>query len=298
MNSALLVQVILAVIMLAVSFEITIDDIKTIPSMWKKLFLGYIMQITFLPIFMMILLFIIDPSVKIALAFLLLAACPGGNLSQLFVIRCQGNMGISIGLSFLSTLFSPLTVPGIFFLATQINPKWSEAYQKLELPWDNIFTTLLTSLFLPLLVGLWMGTKTGSAWERTRILIQKCVPWLLLILLIGAGWSFRASIPNINSLMLVMVLGISLACFTTAYFFSRFINQDYSTSVTYAWEVSIQNSGLGMVLGLVYFAHVPEVSLVCAIWGLWQMVMGVVVSGMIKKLITKNNEVVCQTNAG
>lgn len=297
MNSALIVQIILAVIMLAVSFEITLNDIKTIPQMWKKLLLGYVMQITFLPIFMMILLFIIDPTVKIALAFLLLAACPGGNLSQLFVIRCQGSMGISIGLSFLSTLFSPLTVPGIFFMATQINHKWSEAYQKLELPWDNIFTTLLTSLFLPLLVGLWMGTKTGLTWERARMLIQKCVPWLLLILLMGATWSFRSSLSGINPLMLVMVLGISLACFTTAYFFSRCINQDYTTSVTYAWEVSIQNSGLGMVLGLVYFSHVPEVSLVCALWGIWQMVMGVVVSGMIKKIISKN-EVVCQSNAG
>jgi len=67
--------------------------------------------------------------------------------------------------------------------------------------------------------------------------------------------------------------------------------------VTYAWEVSIQNSGLGMVLGLVYFSHVPEVSLVCALWGIWQMVMGVVVSGVIKKMISRE-EVVCQTNVG
>jgi predicted Na+-dependent transporter len=84
----------------------------------------------------------------------------------------------------------------------------------------------------------------------------------------------------------------------TAYFFSRCIGQDYQTSVTYAWEVSIQNSGLGMVLGIVYVPSIPEVSLVCALWGLWQMLMGVVLSGFIRKMITRNG-VVCQTsNAG
>ncbi|MBA2405476.1 MAG: hypothetical protein H0V66_11940 [Bdellovibrionales bacterium] len=295
---ALLVQIVLAVIMLAVAFEITISDIKQLPKMWKNLLLGYVMQITFLPVFMFLLLMIINPSTNMVLAFLLLASCPGGNLSQLFVIRSSGNIGISMGLSFLSTLFSPLTVPGIFFLATHANSNWSEAYKSLELPWGSIFNTLITSLFIPLFVGLWMGTKQTPGWIRSRVIIQKSVPWLLFALLAGATWSFRKSLSGIDSLMVLMVIGISMSCFMTAYFFNRFIAQDYSTSVTIAWEVSIQNSGLGMVLGLVYFSNVPEVSLVCALWGIWQMVMGVIVSGLIGKFISRN-EVVCQmSNAG
>jgi len=290
---ALLVQLVLAFIMLAVAFEITISDIKELPKMWKKLLLGYVMQITFLPAFMLVMLIFINPSINMVMAFLLLAACPGGNLSQLFVIRSNGSIGISMGLSFLSTLFSPLTVPGIFFLATHANSEWSAAYKSLELPWGSIFNTLITSLFIPLIIGLWMGTKQGPKWVTARMLIQKSVPWLLFALLVGATWSFRKSLSGIDSLMVLMVLGISLGCFITAYFFNRFIAQDYSTSVTIAWEVSIQNSGLGMVLGLVYFANIPEVSLVCAIWGIWQMFMGVIVSGLIRKFISRN-EVACQ----
>ena len=122
---------------------------------------------------------------------------------------------------------------------------------------------------------------------RARELIQESVPWLLISLLIGACWSFRESLSGINSLMLLMVMGISTGCFITAYFFTRLLTQDYSTSVTIAWEVSIQNSGLGMVLGLVYFAHIPEVSLVCALWGIWQMAMGVIVSSLIGKFVDK-----------
>lgn len=293
---ALLVQLVLAVIMLAVAFEITISDIKELPKMWKKLLLGYVMQITFLPAFMLVMLMMINPSINMVLAFLLLAACPGGNLSQLFVIRSNGNIGISMGLSFLSTLFSPLTVPGIFYLATHANSSWSEAYQSLELPWGNIFNTLITSLFIPLIIGLWMGTKQTRKWVKARILIQKSVPWLLFALLAGATWSFRKSLSGIDSLMVMMVLGISVSCFITAYFLNRFIAQDYTTSVTIAWEVSIQNSGLGMVLGLVYFSNVPEVSLVCALWGIWQMAMGVFVSGLIGKFISRK-AIVCQTSS-
>jgi predicted Na+-dependent transporter len=213
-------------------------------------------------------------------------------------MRCQGNIGISMGLSFLSTLFSPLTVPGIFFLATHVKPEWAAAYQKLSLPWGDIFVTLCLSLFLPLVAGMWLAGKTEARWVKVRTIIQKCVPWLLLFLLAGAAWNFRSSIGGIDLMMITMVLGISLSCFMTAYFFSRFMGQDYTTGVTYAWEVSIQNSGLGMVLGIVYFGNVPEVSLVCALWGIWQMVMGVVVSGVIRKIITKDGELCQSTSIG
>jgi BASS family bile acid:Na+ symporter len=282
---ALIVQVILAIIMLAVAFEITLADIKALPKMWRKLLLGYVMQITFLPAFMLLVLMFINPKINLVLAFLLLSSCPGGNLSQLFVIRSKGNIGISMGLSFLSTLFSPLTVAGIFFLATHANSTWTRAYKDLELPWGNIFNTLLTSLFIPLVIGIWMSAQAGAGWTRVRELIQKSVPWLLISLLAGACWSFRESLSGIDTTMLLMVFGISLGCFIAAYFFTFLVTRDYSTSVTIAWEVSIQNSGLGMVLGLVYFAHIPEVSLVCALWGIWQMAMGVMVSGIIGKYI-------------
>ena len=284
---ALIVQIILAIIMLAVAFEITTADIKALPKMWKRLLLGYVMQITFLPAFMLLMLIVINPRINIVMAFLLLSACPGGNLSQLFVIRSKGNIGISMGLSFLSTLFSPLSVGGIFYLATHANSAWIQAYKNLELPLGNILNTLITSIFIPLVIGIWMSSQAGAGWTRTRELIQKSVPWLLISLLIGACWSFRESLSGIDSLMLFMVMGISTGCFITAYFFTRLITRDYSTSVTIAWEVSIQNSGLGMVLGLVYFAHIPEVSLVCALWGIWQMVMGVIVSSLIGKFVHK-----------
>lgn len=291
---ALLVQIVLAVIMLAVAFELSISDIKQLPKIWKKLLLGYVMQVTFLPAFIFLMLTIINPSINLVLAFLLLAACPGGNLSQLFVIRSNGNIGLSTGLTFFSTLLSPITVPGIFFLATHSNSEWSEAYKVLELSWGNIFKTLMTSLFIPLIIGLWMRSQQTPRWTMVRELIQKSVPWLLFALLSGACWSFRNALSGIDSSMIMMVAGISISCFIVSFFLNKLMSQDYTTSVTIAWEVSIQNSGLGMVLGLVYFSNVPEVSLVCALWGIWQIAMGFLVSGVISKIFSRN-EVICQT---
>ena len=295
---ALVVQVILAVIMLAISFEITIADIKALPKIWKKLIFGYIMQITFLPTFMMILLLIVNPSIHMMLAFVLLAACPGGNLSQLFVIKSNGNLGISMGLSFLSTLLSPLTVPAIFFLATHIKPEWSAAYKELHLPWGDIFNTLVTSILIPLVIGIWIRNQEGPKWVKFRAVIEKSVSWLLFGLIAGACISFRKSLAEIDSFMMMMVFGSSIGCFLTAYLFTKLATKDYATSITIAWEVSIQNSGLGMVLGLVYFSNIPEVSLACALWGIWQMVIGTIVSGLIAKFNSRKVALCQVSNAG
>jgi bile acid:Na+ symporter, BASS family len=292
--ASVIVQLVLAIIMLAVAFEVTLKDLKALPAQWKKIIVGYLMQITFLPVYMVGLMMIIDPPPNVVLAFLLLAACPGGNLSQLFVMRSQGNIGLSMGLTFFSTLLSPLTVPLIFYLCTHSNLSWQETYKTLSLPWGDIFQTLFLSLFTPLMIGMWLGQRKSKFLIAFKKVIQKLVPILLVTLLGGAAWSFRASLHHLSYGMFLMVLGISMSCFMTTYFLSRFFGYDYETSVTYGWEVSIQNSGLGMVLGIIYFPSIPEVSLVGALWGIWQMFMGVVVSGFIRKIISRN-EVLCQT---
>jgi bile acid:Na+ symporter, BASS family len=295
---ALIVQFILAFIMLAVAFEVTIADLKSLPNQWKKLLLGYSMQVLFLPVYIIGLLLISGPSTNLVLAFLLLAACPGGNLSQLFVVRSNGSVSLSMGMTFISTILSPLTVPGIFFLATHANSDWIEAYKSLNLEWSSIFRTLFFSLFIPLVIGMWIANKKSTGWIKFRRAIQFSVPWLLFILLSGAVWSFRTSFSQVTPSMILMVAGLSFSCLLSSYLFARFIGQDHTTSITVAWEVSIQNSGLGMVLGIIYFSHVPEVTLVGALWGIWQIFMGLVISGLIKKRIFRK-EVLCQTtNAG
>lgn len=296
--SAIFVQLVLAVIMLAVAFEVTLADLKKLPQQWKKILLGYGMQIFFLPILIILMLIGINPHVNLVIAFLLLASCPGGNLSQFFVVRSGGDVGLSMGLTFLSALFSPLTVPAIFYLATHANTDWITAYKALNLEWGNIFVTLFQSLFLPLVTGMWIANQTSSFWINFKKRIQQIVPFLLFTILGGAVWSFRASIPKLTLSMILFVMLISFTSFLASYLLSKILKKDYSTSITYAWEVSIQNSGLGMVLGIVYFSHVPEVSLVCALWGIWQIGMGFIISGIIGKRLSRS-EVICQaTNVG
>lgn len=296
--SAIFVQLILAIIMLAVAFEVTIADLKLLPRQWKKILLGYSMQVIFLPALIVLMLLGINPQINMIIAFLLLAACPGGNLSQFFVVRSGGNVALSMGLTFLSTLLSPITVPAVFYFATHVNSEWIEVYKTLNLEWGNIFKTLIQSLFIPLVLGMWIANRPGKGWMTLRKRIQQSVPFLLVTILSGAVWSFRTSIPMLSLGMILMVVMVSLSSLASSYFLSRLVKQDYTTSVTYAWEVSIQNSGLGMVLGIVYFSHVPEVSLVCALWGIWQMGMGYIITSIIKKRIPQS-EVICQaTNVG
>jgi bile acid:Na+ symporter, BASS family len=281
--TSVLVQLVLALIMLSVAFEVKFHDIKSLPAQWKLILAGYFMQLIFLPLYVIVLLLLVRPGANMVLAFLLLAACPGGNLSQYFVMRSRGRISLSMGLTFVSTLLSPLTVPLIFYLSSRVDSEWFGYYRALSLPWGSILQTLLLSLFTPLLVGMWLGQSQKGLLMRIRHGIQVSVPYLLGGLLAGAVWSFRAQIDHVNFLMMALVFILSFGSLVLIYFLSRLLSLDYSTSITFAWEVSIQNSGLGMVLGILYFGSVPEVGLTCALWGIWQMGVGGLVSGFIQK---------------
>ena len=96
----------LFIIMLGVALDIKVSHIKEVFANPKPAIIGYCCQFFLLPAITFLLIWTLKDylSPGVALGMILMAACPGGNISNFFSALAKGNPALSISLTALATL--------------------------------------------------------------------------------------------------------------------------------------------------------------------------------------------------
>ena len=106
----------LAVVMFGVALGITMDDFKALVKRPKLVLVGILSQFILLPLITYGFIILIKPQPSIALGMMLVAACPGGNISNFMTHLAKGTTALSISL----TAFATFVAVFIIFQLTEI----------------------------------------------------------------------------------------------------------------------------------------------------------------------------------
>ncbi|MCF0173755.1 MAG: bile acid:sodium symporter, partial [Bacteroidales bacterium] len=113
-----LINYVLAIIMFGVALGTRVDMFKKVFTKPKSVILGLCLQWFALPAitFLLICIFknILTPMV--ALGMVLVACCPGGNISNFMSSLSKGNVELSVSMTAITTLGAPLMTPFNFWL--------------------------------------------------------------------------------------------------------------------------------------------------------------------------------------
>ena len=93
----------IGLMMLGVAIDLKLEDFKRILASPKAPAIGLFAQFLLLPAFTFGLTMLLKPHPSIALGMILVAACPGGNLSNLMTYLAKGNCAVSISMTAVST---------------------------------------------------------------------------------------------------------------------------------------------------------------------------------------------------
>jgi len=107
--------------MFGVALDVKVSDFKLLVNKPKPIIIGFLSQFIMLPALTFILVLLIKPQPSIALGMFLVAACPGGNISNFMTKLAKGNTALSISLTAFSTLLAMFLTPFNFEL-------WSNMY--------------------------------------------------------------------------------------------------------------------------------------------------------------------------
>ena len=94
-----MLNIAIAIIMFGVALGISINDFKRLFKSPKIVFVGVFSQFFLLPAATFLAIILIKPHPSFALGMMMIAACPGGNVSNFFSKMAGGNAALSISLT-------------------------------------------------------------------------------------------------------------------------------------------------------------------------------------------------------
>ncbi|EPG74442.1 sodium Bile acid symporter family protein [Leptospira fainei serovar Hurstbridge str. BUT 6] len=275
-----ILNVCLGFVMYGVSLELSVADFSNLKKHPKAAIVGLLSQLVLLPAITLGLIFLIRPYPGIALGMLLVAACPGGNMSNFITLLAGGNVPLSISLTATTTLLAWFFTPFNFFFWGKFYVPAADRLKEVQIDSKDLLFSILLILLLPLIIGLLTNRYAPHASAKLRkpfrIGSTLMLGSFILIALIGNWNSF---LDNIGWLFWLVFLhnGLALA---GGYTFARIAGLAVRERRTISLETGLQNSGLGLVLIFTFFQGLGSMALVAAWWGVWHIISGLILAGI------------------
>ena len=287
-GSLWVLNVVLAFVMFGVALEISMKDFKELWSNPKPILIGVLSQFVLLPVATFILILILKPYPSIALGMIMVAACPGGNISNFITHLAGGNSALSVCLTAIATLLAVIMTP--FSLEF-----WGSLYQ----PTAKILEAVAISPFemvklVALLLGvpLLLGMSLHHFKPKLALILAKGLKPLSLLFFIALVFLALYNNSDIFMDYIFYVFWIvvlhNLLAFFTGFSISKIFKLNRKNSKSITIETGIQNSGLGLLLIFTFFDGLGGMALLTAFWGIWHLVSGLLLAGYwSNKSITK-----------
>ena len=291
----------LAFIMFGVALEIKVEHFKRILLNPRTPIIGVISQFVMLPLvtFALVIIFnqIITPS--IAMGMILVASCPGGNISNFMSAMAKGNTALSVSLTAFATLAAIFLTPFNFAL-------WGGLYtnfigridsgtllQPLEIDPIQMFQTVFILLGIPLIIGMLFNWKFPALTTKIMKPIRKISVLLFMVIVILAFLkNYDHFLAHIEFIFFIVLIHNGLAL-TTGYTFASIFKRNAADRRTITIETGIQNSGLALVLLFNPKIFPPELAIggmafIAAWWGIWHILSGLGIAYIWSKIPIKN----------
>lgn len=279
-TTQILLQIVLGFIIFGVALDIKLADFKQVAKNPKGAVVGLGMQFLLFPALTFLLIWVasLSPSTTIypsvALGMLLVAACPGGNMSNFFSHLAGGNTALSVCMSAISTLAAVVMTPFNFAFWGSMLPETNALLQDVSISFWAMLQTITILLGIPLAIGMLLSHYAPMLASKMQKPMKIISISLFAIIIIGAlGANHQLFLKYIGTFAIVVaiqnLLGLGLG-----YWGAKAIGLPEKDCRTVSIEVGIQNSALGLILYFQYFNELSGIGIITAWWGVWHMISG------------------------
>lgn len=268
----------LAIIMFGVALELTVQDFRKVAKNPKGTIIGLCSQFILLPALTFVLVVIMEPHPSFALGMMMVAACPGGNISNFFSLLAKGNAALSVSMTAFSTLLSIFMTPFNFAFWASLYGPTNAILTNIHLDLFEVFRIIVLILGIPLVLGMTLRHFKDSFSQKISPYIKNFgIIFFAGFVIVAFSMNFENFMSYVHLVILLVFLHNFIALssgYGLAYLFSLPRKDRKSIAI----ETGIQNSGLGLLLIFNFFDGLGGMALVAAWWGIWHIVAGLTLS--------------------
>jgi len=174
----------LAIIMLSLGLNLTIEDFKRVVKKPKDFTVGIVCQLILLPITAFILIKIFNTPTELALGVMIIAAAPGGVTSNILTKFANGDVALSVSLTAITSIISIVTVPLIIFNSVEL---LQISYIEKEISMLGISLKMFFVVTLPVIIGMLIRKFATNFITAKTLMIQR-ISIILFVIVFAAIW--------------------------------------------------------------------------------------------------------------
>ncbi len=280
-NGSLVLNIVLAFIMFGVALGIKPIQFKTAFMRPKAVITGMISQMILLPAstFLFVSIFHSYLTLTVAMGAILVAACPGGNISNFISSLSRGNVELSVSLTAISTITAIIVTPLNFAFWGNLYAETSDLVRPLIIPLGEVFKTLVLILGIPLALGVITSMKFPEFAKKISKPIQR-ISILIFSIMVVVAFAANSEyfVKYIRYIFIIVLLQNALA-FLVGYVAATTARLNDRDRRTVTIETGIQNSGMALMLIFNPAIFPPDMAVggmafVAAWWGVWHIIAG------------------------
>lgn len=283
-DSLFLLNVTLAIIMFGVALSLNFQDFKYVVQRPTPFFIGIASQFLLLPFLTLVLVQVIQIPPSVALGMFLVAACPGGNISNFLTHLARGNTALSVCLTAFSTVFAIILTPLSFGFWSRWYSPSAQLLQDISLNYIDVFKTVSLILGVPLILGILINGRWPQLAKKISNLLK---PISIGIFVLFIAIAFYANYDHFLQFILLIFFWVfmhNLLALLGGFSLAKVFRINQADTITITIETGIQNSGLALVLIFTYFEGLGGMAIIAAWWGIWHILSGLSVALIWKAL--------------
>ena len=264
----------LFIIMIGIGMTLTIRDFRQVAVYPKGMIVGTVAQILVMPLiaFMLATLLAVPPAIAVGLV--IIAACPGGTTSNLFVLLSRGNIALSIVLTVSASLITILTLPLFTNIALQ---HYMGTEEDIVLPVWKTVGMLIGIVLFPVAIGMVVRTRKPEIARKAEGIVSIFGGIVLAVLIVALVYGVRDQIWELLKQAGPATILLNLAGIGLGLAAGRMAGLTQRESLAVAVELGVKNGTIALMVTLTLLES-SAMSIPAAVYGVLMFPIGFVLA--------------------